>query len=70
MKIEPLARLERHAKRIGEIATILGKYGLAGFFGNFDQPWLKSWLRSGDGESLADYTTPERIRNCSARGRI
>ena len=24
MKIEPLARLERHAKRIGEIAAVLG----------------------------------------------
>lgn len=62
MKIEPLARLERHAKRIGEIATILGRYGLADLFGNFDQPWLKQWLKGADGQVLANLTTPQRVR--------
>ena len=35
MKIDALSRLERHAKRIAEIAAVLGKYGLADLFGGF-----------------------------------
>ncbi|TDU72880.1 ubiquinone biosynthesis protein [Prosthecobacter fusiformis] len=62
MKIEPLARLERHAKRLGEIATVLGKYGLADLFGGFDYPWLINRLRSADGQVLSDLTTPARVR--------
>ena len=62
MKIEPLARLERHAKRIGDIVTILGRYGLADLFGNFDYPWLKQWLKGADGQVLSDLTTPQRVR--------
>lgn len=62
MKIEPIARLERHAKRLGEIATVLGKYGLADLFGGFDQPWLINRLKSSDGQVLSDFTTPARVR--------
>ncbi|HAL70240.1 MAG TPA: ABC transporter [Verrucomicrobiales bacterium] len=62
MKIEPLARLERHAKRLGEIAAVLGKYGLADLFGGFDSPWLNNRLRSADGQVLSDLTTPARVR--------
>lgn len=62
MKIEPLARLERHAKRLGEIAGVLGKYGLADLFGGFDYPWLNNRLRSADGQILAGFTTPARVR--------
>ncbi|MES2737650.1 MAG: AarF/ABC1/UbiB kinase family protein [Verrucomicrobiota bacterium] len=62
MKIEPLARLERHAKRLGEIAAVLGKYGLADLFGGFDYPWLNNRLRSADGQVLSDLTTPARVR--------
>jgi len=62
MKIEPLARLERHAKRIGEIAAVLGKYGLADLFGGFNYPWLNNRLLSADGQILAAFTTPARVR--------
>ncbi|WP_176159170.1 ABC1 kinase family protein [Prosthecobacter debontii] len=62
MKIEPLARLERHAKRLGEIAAVLGKYGLADLFGGFDYPWLNKRLLSADGQVLSDLTTPARVR--------
>lgn len=62
MKIEPLARLERHAKRLGEIAGVLGKYGLADLFGGFDYPWLNKRLLSSDGQVLSDLTTPARVR--------
>lgn len=62
MKIEPLARLERHAKRLGEIAAVLGKYGLADLFGGFDYPWLNKRLLSADGQTLSELTTPARVR--------
>lgn len=62
MKIEPLARLERHAKRLGEIATVLGKYGLADLFGGLDYLWLNNRLRSADGQILASFTTAARVR--------
>lgn len=62
MKIDTLARLERHAKRLGEIAGALGKYGLADLFGGFDYPWLRDWLRSSSGEKLADQPTEAKVR--------
>ncbi len=62
MKLDPLQRLERHAKRIAEIAAVLGKYGLADLFGGFKYPWLKDRLVSSDGQKLADLTTEARVR--------
>ncbi|MCX6855866.1 MAG: AarF/UbiB family protein, partial [Verrucomicrobia bacterium] len=62
MKLDLIPRLERHAIRLGEIATVLGKYGLADLFGSFDYPWLNDRLRSADGQALAGVTTAARVR--------
>jgi ubiquinone biosynthesis protein len=63
MKIDALSRLERHAKRIAEIAAVLGKYGLADLFGGFNYSWLQNRLKSSDGHALiGDVTTAARIR--------
>ncbi|OYW76805.1 MAG: hypothetical protein B7Z37_07005 [Verrucomicrobia bacterium 12-59-8] len=63
MKIEALARLERYTKRIAEIATVLGKYGLADLFGGFKYTWLQDRLKSADGQSLTDGVTQSaRVR--------
>jgi ubiquinone biosynthesis protein len=62
MKLDLIPRLERHALRLGEIATVLGKYGLADLFGSFDYPWLNDRLRSADGQALAGVTTAARVR--------
>lgn len=62
MKIDTLSRLERHAKRLGEIATVLGKYGLADLFGGFDYPWLSDRLLSSDGQKISDVSTEVKIR--------
>lgn len=63
MKIDALSRLERHAKRIAEIAGVLGKYGLADLFGGFDYAWLRERLKSSDGQVLTGtVTTAARIR--------
>jgi ubiquinone biosynthesis protein len=63
MKIDALSRLERHAKRIAEIAAVLGKYGLADLFGGFDYAWLRDRFKSSDGQALmGDVTTAARVR--------
>lgn len=63
MKIDALSRLERHAKRIAEIAGVLGKYGLADLFGGFDYAWLRDRLKSADGQELmGTVTTAARVR--------
>lgn len=63
MKIDALSRLERHAKRIAEIAAVLGKYGLADLFGGFDHSWIRERLKSADGQQLTgDVTTAARVR--------
>lgn len=63
MKIEALARLERYAKRIAEIAAVLGKYGLADLFGGFKYSWLQDRLKSADGQSITTgVTQAARVR--------
>ncbi|WP_395735679.1 ABC1 kinase family protein [Prosthecobacter sp.] len=63
MKIDALARLERYAKRIAEIAAVLGKYGLADLFGGFKYSWLQDRLKSADGQSLTlGVTQAARVR--------
>lgn len=57
MKIDALARLERYAKRIAEIAAVLGKYGLADLFGGFKYSWLQDRFKSADGQSLTEGVT-------------
>jgi pimeloyl-ACP methyl ester carboxylesterase len=57
MKIDALARLERYAKRIAEIAAVLGKYGLADLFGGFKHAWLQDRFKSADGQSLTEGVT-------------
>jgi len=63
MKIDALARLERYAKRIAEIAAVLGKYGLADLFGGFKYAWLQDRLKSADGQSITTgVTQAARVR--------
>lgn len=62
MRFDTLARLERHAKRLGEIASVLGKYGLADFFGGFHYAWLKERFTSSDGQHLAAFGTEAKVR--------
>jgi len=63
MKIDALARLERYAKRLAEIAAVLGKYGLADLFGGFKYAWFQDRLISADGQSLtAGVTQAARVR--------
>ena len=55
-------QLVRHARRVGEVVSILAKYGLADWLagGGFELP--KKFLFSDAGDKLTDSTRPERIR--------
>lgn len=62
MLLESIAKIERSAKRLHEILTILAKYGLADWFGGLKYEWLQSRLVSFDGERLGKLTQEARIR--------
>lgn len=62
MLLESIAKIERSAKRLQEILTILAKYGLADWLGGLKYEWLQSRLLSFDGERLGTLTQEARIR--------
>src|SRR5271170_7260997 len=55
-------RFDRNAKRVGEILTILGRYGLADWLSGLNYEWLQGRLVSFDGERLGKLTQEARIR--------
>ncbi len=55
-------RFDRNAKRVGEILSILGRYGLADWLGGLNYDWLQGRLVSFDGERLGKLTQEARIR--------
>ncbi len=62
MKLDALNRLERHAKRLAEITSILGRYGLSDLLGGLRLPWLGDKFRAPDGQAIKDLDTPRRVR--------
>jgi ubiquinone biosynthesis protein len=56
------SRLDRNAKRVGEILAILGRYGLADWLSGLKYEWLQGRLVSFDGERLGKLTQEARIR--------
>ncbi|MBM3993103.1 MAG: AarF/ABC1/UbiB kinase family protein [Planctomycetes bacterium] len=56
------ARLDRNAKRVGEILAILGRYGIADWLSGLDYEWIQGRLLSFDGERLGKLTQAARIR--------
>jgi len=57
-----LLKLNRNAKRLGQIIAILGKYGLADWLRGIDYDWLQGRLTALDGTRLSKLSTHERIR--------
>ncbi len=62
LKFTSLLRLDRHARRLREIVTILTKYGLADWLSAVDIQWLQGLLRDHDGRELRKLSQNERIR--------
>jgi ubiquinone biosynthesis protein len=55
-------QLTRHARRVGEVASILAKYGLADWLNHFGVPFPKHLLKAADGELLTGHSRAVRVR--------
>ncbi len=55
-------QLKRHARRAGEIGTILAKYGLADWLANSGLDFPKRFFESRAGDGLTDQSRSARIR--------
>jgi ubiquinone biosynthesis protein len=62
MKIEAIARLERNAKRAGEIAAVFARYGLAEWLSAVPLSWLREKLKTEKGEDIKTLSVGERVR--------
>lgn len=62
MSLANLLTLGRKNKRLAEIVTVLGKYGLADWLSGLDYDWLHGRLTAPDGKQLASLTQAGRIR--------
>ncbi|MCP5515949.1 MAG: AarF/ABC1/UbiB kinase family protein [Verrucomicrobiales bacterium] len=65
MKVPQLGaieRLERDARRVGEIIAVLVKYGLADWLKSIPGSRVHEWLRSAEGQAISEHTTAERVR--------
>ncbi len=66
MPLDALGRLQRNARRVGEVMGVLAKYGLADGLRWLDVAWIQDRLRSADGQRLREQTLQARIRQALA----
>lgn len=62
MKISSLPQIYRNSTRMLDVGTVLGKYGLANWLSRLDIRIGQDLFKSADGEILARYNPPTRIR--------
>ena len=62
MKFNALARIERNARRAGEILGVLAKYGLADWVKGLNYSWIQERIQSYDGQRIPDLKFEERVR--------
>ncbi len=62
MLTDAIGHLKRHAKRVGEVASVLVKYGLADWLTWLKVDWIQNRLRSSDGSRLHDHSFEARVR--------
>jgi ubiquinone biosynthesis protein len=55
-------QLTRHARRAGEVASILAKYGLADWLSHLGAPFPQRLFKGSDGEALSGLSRAERVR--------
>src|SRR4051812_8914106 len=55
-------QLSRHARRAGEVASILAKYGLADWLSHIGVPFPRHLLKDAAGEMLTEHSRPVRVR--------
>jgi len=62
VKFNAIARIERNARRAGEILGVLAKYGLADWVKGWNYSWIQERIQSYDGQHIPDLTLGERLR--------
>jgi ubiquinone biosynthesis protein len=62
VKFNALARIERNARRAGEILGVLAKYGLADWVKGWHYAWIQERIQSYDGQRIPDLNLGERLR--------
>lgn len=62
MKIDALARLERNARRVGEITSVCARYGLAEWLGAVPLSFVRERLRTEEGKDIKCLGVGERVR--------
>ncbi len=60
--LDAIARLERDARRVAEIAKVAARYGLADWLKGVRYSKLQDWLRDEEGQSIAGLSVEERFR--------
>jgi ubiquinone biosynthesis protein len=62
VKFNALARIERNARRAGEILGVLAKFGLADWVQGWNYSWIQERIQSYDGQRIPDLKIEERVR--------
>jgi len=62
MRLSVLTRVEGNARRLGEIVSVLSRYGLADWLAGLNYEWLQGRFVSSNGEQLSKLTHEARIR--------
>jgi ubiquinone biosynthesis protein len=62
LKLDIITRLERNARRFGEIVGVLAKYGLADWLSGLKFDWVQDRLRTTDGQAIKELRFEERLR--------
>jgi len=57
-----IERLERNARRVGEIVGVLAKYGLADSLRGIPVARVQSWFQSVEGQPISQLNLEERVR--------
>lgn len=62
MKLDAIARLQRDARRVGEIIAVLVRYNLAEWLKGVNYSWIQERLQSADGQPISVLKHEERVR--------
>src|SRR5215831_13615055 len=57
-----IERLERNARRVGEIFSVLAKYGLADWLKGISLSRIQNWFQSVEGQPISQLNVEERVR--------
>ena len=62
MTLAIITRLDKNVRRLKEILSILGRYGVADWFGNLPYEWIQKHLVAFDGQRLGGLPKEARVR--------